>query len=165
MPFLRPRLTRASRGQSMVEAAIVLPVLILFLLLAIDFGRVFFASIDLRNAAHEATMVGGSNPQATCAEMKAVVDRQMGRTDAVCSPGAPGAATGIVYITQVTCENCGGWSPPYQPGADLRYLVRLGYNFSPVVPLVGLLTGNGLGQPIPLTVENRSPVLKGYVGG
>lgn len=168
MTFLSRRV-RSSRGQSLVEAAIVLPVLVLFLLLAIDLGRVFFTTIDLRNAAHEATMVGGSNPDSVCADLRPVVDRQMGRNEpadgqALC--GALGATTDTVYITQVACENCGAsWSPPYPPTADLRYLVRLEYRFNPVVPLVGLLTGNGLGQSIPLSVENRSPVLKGYVGG
>ena len=43
-------------------------------------------------------------------------------------------------------------------------MVRLDYRFQPVMPLVGLLTGNGMGGSIPLGVENRNPVLVGYEG-
>ena len=39
------------RGQALVEMAIILPVLVLLLLLAVDFGRVFFGWIALNNAS------------------------------------------------------------------------------------------------------------------
>ena len=85
--FLRNRLSeRTTRGQALVETALILPIIVLILLLGIDLGRVFFTTIDLRNAAHEATMLGGTTPEATCAEMKETVDIQMGRT------GSPNAA-------------------------------------------------------------------------
>ena len=85
--FLRNRLSkRNSRGQSLVETALILPIIVLLLLLGIDLGRVFFTSIDLRNAAHEATMLGGTEPDVACAGHEGTVDRQMGRT------GQPNAA-------------------------------------------------------------------------
>lgn len=166
-PFKRP----ARRGQALVETALVLPILIMILLLAIDLGRVFFTSIDLRNAAHEATMLGGTKPDASCAELKAFVDRQMGRSGAdgaVCGPLS--ATTERVFITSFECERadagspCSPWLPNYPADADLRYAVRLEYRFQPVFPLVGFLSGNGMGGTIPLGVENRSPVLVGYEG-
>lgn len=170
MPTRRPiRFTRSRlRGQALVETAILLPILVLLVLLAIDLGRVYFTSIDMRNAAHEVTMFGGTEPDATCAgDLKAVVDRQMGRTspeDSICGP--MGAAVGRVYITQATCEGgCAPWTPPYDANTNLRYVVRLEYRFQPVMPLVGLLTGNGVGGSIPIRVENRSPILVGYKGG
>jgi TadE-like protein len=160
---------RSKRGQALVEAALVLPVLIMLLLLAIDFGRIFFTSIDLRNAAHEATMYAGTRPAADCVlDLKVVVDREMGRSDTIC--GAMGTSAGLVYITVAECEHadvdppCAPWAPPYPPTSRLRYVVRLQYRFQPVMPLVGLLTGNGLGGSLPMTVENRSPILVGYGG-
>lgn len=42
-----------SRGQSIVEFAILAPVLMLILLLAVDFGRLFFTYIAVNNAARE----------------------------------------------------------------------------------------------------------------
>ena len=171
--FLRNRSTaRSSRGQALVETALILPIIILLLLMGIDLGRVFFTSIDLRNAAHEATMVGGTEPDAVCGDLEDTVDRQMGRVGdpnaAVC--GALTATTDVVFITSFGCERadagpaCSPWAPNYPADADLRYRVDLQYRFQPVVPLVGFLTGNGMGGSIPIRVENRSPVLVGYEG-
>jgi Flp pilus assembly protein TadG len=44
---------RRGRGQSLVEFAIVLPVLILIMLGAVDFGRVFFTWIEVTNSSRE----------------------------------------------------------------------------------------------------------------
>jgi hypothetical protein len=171
--FLRNRRSsRAVRGQALVETALILPIIVLLLLLAIDLGRVFFTTIDLRNAAHEATMVGGTKPDATCVSMKDTVDRQMGRIGdpnaAVC--GAMTSSTNVVFITSFQCERvdpgpaCSPWTPNYPADADLRYHVRLEVRFQPVVPLVGFLTGNGMGGSVPIHVDNRSPILVGYEG-
>ena len=57
---IRPRrhgLSRSrphTRGQALVEFALALPVMIFVLLIAIDFGRVFFSYIEVNNAAREA---------------------------------------------------------------------------------------------------------------
>jgi Flp pilus assembly protein TadG len=50
------RLGRPShdRGQGLVEFALILPVMMLILLIAVDFGRLFFTYIQVNNAAREA---------------------------------------------------------------------------------------------------------------
>ncbi len=48
-------LSRSSRGQALVEFALILPVLLLILLLTVDFGRLFFSYVAVNNAAREAT--------------------------------------------------------------------------------------------------------------
>lgn len=48
--FRRPLDRPARRGQGMVEFALVLPLLALLLVMAVDFGRVFFGWIALQNA-------------------------------------------------------------------------------------------------------------------
>lgn len=49
---------RKSRGQSLVEFAIVTPVLILMLAIAADFGRAFTAYITIGSAAREGASYG-----------------------------------------------------------------------------------------------------------
>jgi hypothetical protein len=153
-----------------VETALVLPILVMILLLGIDLGRMFFTQIDLRNAAHEATMHGGTAPEAVCVDVKPVVDRQMGRSGTEAAICGTGTNAGVVYISFADCERtdvgpaCATWSPPYPADAELRYAVRLEYRFQPVVPFVGFLTGNGMGGSVPMAVENRSPVLVDYEG-
>jgi cell division septation protein DedD len=50
LPLVR-RWRRISRGQALVEMAIIMPVLLLLLVMAIDLGRVFFGWVGLQNAA------------------------------------------------------------------------------------------------------------------
>ena len=139
----------------------ILPIIVLVMLLGIDLGRVFFTSIDLRNAAHEATMLGGTEPDATCADMKATVDRQMGRTGQPNAGGLrPAHERRRTWSTSraIGCERvdpgpaCSPFddNAPYPADSDLRYRVHLEYRFQPVVPLVGFLTGNGMGGSLPI---------------
>lgn len=53
------------RGQSVVEFALVLPVLMLLLLISVDFGRLFFTTIQLTNAAREGVSYAATNPTDT----------------------------------------------------------------------------------------------------
>jgi Flp pilus assembly protein TadG len=49
-------------GQALVEFALVLPVMMLVLLVAIDFGRLFFSYVQITNAAREGAAYGISAP-------------------------------------------------------------------------------------------------------
>ncbi|MHB8440125.1 MAG: TadE/TadG family type IV pilus assembly protein [Acidimicrobiales bacterium] len=49
-------------GQALVEFAVILPVLLLVLLAAIDFGRLFFLYIGLNDAAREGAAYGANQP-------------------------------------------------------------------------------------------------------
>lgn len=60
--FRRRRDTSVSRGQALVEMALVLPVLALLLVVAIDFGRVFFGWVSLTNAARIGANYAGYTP-------------------------------------------------------------------------------------------------------
>lgn len=53
----RPR----SRGQALAELALVTPVLLLLMLVAGDFGRLFFTYVAVNNAAREATYYAAAN--------------------------------------------------------------------------------------------------------
>src|SRR4051812_15839844 len=67
LPFRRRRGQNArqkSRGQSLVEFALVLPVFLVFLAAALDLGRVFYANISLNNAAREGAFEAAKHPQA-----------------------------------------------------------------------------------------------------
>src|SRR4051812_6754998 len=67
-----PRLTAAgrqraptrppSRGQALVEFALIAPVFLLLLVIALDFGRLFFTWIQVNNAAREAAAAGAYAP-------------------------------------------------------------------------------------------------------
>jgi hypothetical protein len=55
--------SRRERGQSLVEVALVLPVLLLLVVIALDFGRIFHANIAITNVAKEGALFGATNPR------------------------------------------------------------------------------------------------------
>ena len=63
---VRPGSTRRerSRGQSLVEFALVIPILLFLTLIALDFGRVYLGYINLQNMARIAANFAGNNPTA-----------------------------------------------------------------------------------------------------
>lgn len=63
MSFLRRRSAQPpSRGQALVEFALILPILALLIVMAIDFGRVFFGWVSLHNAARIGANFAGYTP-------------------------------------------------------------------------------------------------------
>jgi TadE-like protein/PKD domain len=62
--LLSRRHERHQRGQGLVELALLLPVLLLLLVMAIDFGRVFFGWVALHNAARIGANYAAANAHA-----------------------------------------------------------------------------------------------------
>ena len=118
-----------SRGQAIVELAFLLPVLLLMVLAAVDFGRVFLGWVVLNNAARVGANYAASNPMAW---------------------GTPGDANEQAeYLALVNAErvdaydslsNCQAVPNPVFPnGKDLGDLavVQLDCQFEPLTPLIG----------------------------
>jgi hypothetical protein len=166
------------RGQALVEFALVLSVVVMVLLLAIDLGRVYFAFVGVRNAAREAAIYGGYNPGETCAtglSYKGIgytISKELQRpyADVVCGSGASNKV--IVLTAGATATGCYQFTAPssyaacpgglLDPAGTFVYRVGVSTRFQPVTPFVGLLTGNGLGGSVPISVVTSSPVLAGY---
>ena len=62
---------RGSDGQSLVELALILPVLLLLGLIAVDFGRVYLGWVNLQNMARIAANFAANHPEAWVAPMTA----------------------------------------------------------------------------------------------
>lgn len=58
---LRRRVVTSERGSALVEMAVCLPILLLLLFGSIDFGRVFYTSMELNNAARAGAQYGAFN--------------------------------------------------------------------------------------------------------
>lgn len=64
MNLLPSRYRRISRGQAMVEFALILPILVMLLLMSIDLGRVYFGWVGLQNAARIGANYAALHPDA-----------------------------------------------------------------------------------------------------
>jgi Flp pilus assembly protein TadG len=62
--FQRRRLAHSERGQSMVEMALMMTILLVILSAVIDLGRGFFVYIAIQNSAAEGALYAAMNP--TC---------------------------------------------------------------------------------------------------
>lgn len=110
-------------GQSVVELALVLPVLCLLLLGIAEFGRLFSEYLTVQHAAREGLRLGIT-----------------GGTDAQIRDRVLGMATGLnpdrltVTISPADAART--------PGSDLQ--VTVVYRFQTLTPLVGSITGSTL---------------------
>lgn len=140
-PRRRNRLIQASpsrgrsRGQSLVEFALVLPVFLVLLGTAIDAGRMFFSYVAITNGAREGAIYGGMNPDcdtaSACPNPQNVTYRVT-------------QETGAGVTVTVTC-----FAPNGTPRATLTactkgdtYRVRVEQTFTLLTPLVRVFFGD-----------------------
>lgn len=150
--LLRRLLRRRSfRGQGLVEFAIILPFLMLVLLMAVDFGRVFFGWVGLANASRIGASYAAAHPDAW---------------------GVPGnAGQRANYLDQINADanalNCtlpGTIPAPVFPsGTDLgdSAQVTLTCDFSLITPLVSQI----LGGTVTIRADSIFPIRAGIAGG
>jgi len=105
-----------TRGQSLVEFALVLPVLLLILIITIDFGRVYLGWVTLNNAARIAANYAASGPQpwtqAQEDQYQAIVASETSRINCplptpIPDPTYPGSTTTTVggrAVVALTCK-------------------------------------------------------------
>ncbi len=65
-----PNLWKRERGQSLVELAIMLPILLIILLGVVDFGRVFYAYVTITNASREGARYGSLHSGAPIGDIR-----------------------------------------------------------------------------------------------
>ena len=125
----RPRRAARSRGQTIVEFALTLPVLILLLLMAIDFGRVFLGWISLNNAARVGANYAALHPHGWDAgsgppEYDTLMADNLGAIN--CTPNPDPAADPV-------------FGPTKEPGELVR--VDLNCDFTVLTPVIGSVLG------------------------
>lgn len=151
LPLRRHR--EVSRGQALVEFAIILPLLALLLLLAIDFGRVFFGWVALNNASRIAASEAAVHPDAWVAPVDATDQaryRQQVLNDLQainCQP-IGGGTWAVSDIPDPAFEDKGGTADPHELGDHATVELACGFTF--LTPLIGSFMGN------PMTIGARS---------
>ncbi len=154
--FRLPRIrSRRSRGQSVVELALVMPLLLLLFAGAADLGQIFFNFVSVENAVKEGALYGSryplcDNASSLCPDPNNV----QWRTE---NEARTAAGTALVTPTS-ECRN----AITQVAYGDLRdcvagdtYVVRATIQFRPLTPIIGQL----IGGTIDLTSESRAIVL------
>jgi Flp pilus assembly protein TadG len=127
------------RGQSLVEVALVLPILVLILLGVFDFGRAVFAFNTVENAAREAIRVAIVDQKPSLVEGE-------GKQAAI---GLPPAAVDVAF----SITEC--------PGTEVRIgciaHVVVDHEWRAITPIIGGLIG-----PIQLSSTTEMPIERVY---
>jgi len=151
LPLRRHR--NVSRGQALVEFALILPILALLLLFAIDFGRVFFGWVALNNATRIAANEAALNPDAWVAPVNAG-DQARYRQQVVndlqainCAP-LGGGTWDATDIPDPVFQDHVGTIDPHEIGDHATVDLTCAFTF--LTPLVGNIMGN------PMTISARS---------
>jgi hypothetical protein len=143
-----------TRGQSLVEFALVLPVMLLLVLFGIDFGRVFLGWVELNNVVREAANYAAENPTAW-------------------NTVNPNPAVQQQYVTLVQNEaasiNCtlpssvpapvfeGGTNGDHAIGTPVY--VRIPCSFAFITPVIGNLFGGSLPVAASASYPSRSGMI------
>ena len=139
LPFRHGASNERTRGQAMVEFAIVLPIFVLFLVMAIDFGRIYFSYIQINNAAREGAAFAAGQPTDSAgilarAQREANVQSQNGQTP---------------FALTTTCKNSGGATIPCSTatggaGPGNMVTVAVSERFTFLTPFVNNFFSNNL---------------------
>jgi Flp pilus assembly protein TadG len=128
---LRPR----SRGQALVEFALILPVFLLLALAAIDLGRIFYSEITVTNAARAGAVEASYNPTSfTAGSACSATNRVMCAATKESTGSFVTVGTGD--ITLACAPSCATGATPAN-----RVTVTVIGHFTLVTPLLAVFTG------------------------
>jgi PKD repeat protein len=152
--FVRDR-TGRSRGQSLVELALVAPVLLLILLVAVDFGRIYLGYVNLQQMARVAG--GFASEHASAWDTPNDADVLADYQDLVANDAAaincelPKDGTGNVQVPD----------PAFPAGFDIGDPIQISIpcNFQVLTPIISWV----LGDTVPVSASTTYPVKEGAV--
>ncbi len=113
---------RKERGQSLVEVAITLPILILLVMGILDLGRAYYASITLADAAAEGAAYAALHPSKTVQIIERVAD-------------------GSNPLVVIETENISVYAPDTTPGRPITVTIQ--YDYQVLTPLINAMVEDG----------------------
>jgi Flp pilus assembly protein TadG len=131
------------RGQSLVEFALVFPIVIVILLAIFDLGRLVFAYNDIGNAARQGARTaivdqGGNNARDRVIEMATSLGLQASDVD-------------VSYIKS------DGTACPTPKTLACQVVVTVNFDWSAITPVIGNIVG-----PITVTTTAQMPIERIY---
>lgn len=144
-----------SRGQSLVELALILPVVLLLTLIAIDFGRVYLGWVNLQNMARVAANYASNHPTAWAtndAAAKATYQDQI-RADAKQNNCTLPLVSGVQTAPD----------PAFAPSTNIGSTaqVQLSCTFKILTPIISNIVGSG--GNLTVSASSTFPIKSGLV--
>ena len=140
---------RSERGQSLVELAISLLILLYLLSGAVEFGIIFFQYVQLRDAAQEGALYGSMNPPDDAADTtgeSVIIQRAVNASSSPIKLADEQLSGTVVVDVEVT-------DAKYCEGGSLQ--VTVSYPHTVFMPFMSQIIGN----EIPLTASVTDTIL------
>lgn len=164
-PRSRARSAEKSSGQALVETALILPILLILLLGAIDFGRLFFGWVTLHQTARIAANFAATHPdtQTDTSDQDALVSLIESDAAALnCDPDVnadnpPDEPVAFDDVALAYTRPDG--TPTTTPVLGDYATLSMQCAFSPIIPLSDLL----FGDPVSMDATSTFPVREGCI--
>jgi Flp pilus assembly protein TadG len=141
---------KAERGQSLVEVAVSLPVILLLLAGTLDFGMAIFSSMILRDAAQEGALFASFNPANQAAiENRARNINPEDADDPIYSPVDLKNKDLVKVAVKIIGDDCQGATDD----AANSVQVTVAYDYRMFIPFAGLVIGSDI-VPLRATATN-----------
>jgi PKD repeat protein len=157
-----PGSRRRISGQSLVEFALVLPIMLLLVLIVLDFGRVYLGYINLQNEARIAANFAANNPDSWTAPLtaKAVADQAAYRNKILNDVKATNCAlpvvAGVTTVPTPVFTDQGGNGKTNDLGDTVS--VAITCDFHVITPMISNIVGSNLA----VSASAVFPVKKGF---
>ena len=156
---------RAGRtaGQSLVEFALVLPVILLITLIALDFGRVYLGYINLQNMARIAANYAANNPTAawgSTTDVTVLAYRNRILNDAKATNCQLPTTAGQAVVPSPAFADRTGNGTTTDVGDSAR--VSLTCSFQIITPIISSIVGSGGNLAVSASAE--FPIKTGLLG-
>lgn len=160
-----PCLAIAVRGQSLVEFILILPLILLIVVNAVNFGAFFFAWITIANASRAGAQYWalgsagiGTPASPTSAQVTAVVTTDI---SSLLNRASLAVRTCTNTNGAVSCTGTGSYTPPTDPEASNYVLVSVDvtYTYRPPVPLWNF-PDVGVYATLPSTTVHRRTLMR-----
>lgn len=153
IPWRRGRRGWRTRGQALTEFALILPVMLLLMLAAIDFGRLFFSYVQITNAAREAAAYAAADPAVSQASIVAraaqEANSQAQRGEGAMSVSTPACTSATTLPTTVSCSTAAA----NNGGSGNQVTIVVSRPFTFFSPVIGVIFGT-----LSLSSSATSPV-------
>ena len=132
---------RSEKGQSLLELAVSIVVLLVLIAGIVDIGRLLFFYISLRDAAQEGAVFGQINPR-SCAQISNRVNEVL--ANSLTNPPD-------IFIDGISCMSAADYDNRSCSGKEIKIVLNAPFKFA--MPLMS-------GRTINLTTEIRGTILR-----
>lgn len=158
---VRPEPSGGARGQALVETALLIPILLILLLGAIDFGRLFFGWVNLHQAARIGANFASTHPNTATDEddQDDLVQLILGDAAALNCDADIDDDHELDYDDLALAFTTPGGAPTGEPTLGDYATLDMECDFSLLIPLSGVL----FGDPINMRASSTFPVREGCI--